>query len=88
MDVAVAADLGRSALFVTMKVAIPAMATGMVVGLIVSLFQSITSIQEQTLSFVPKILATLTVTVLMLPWIMTALVEYTITLYTEIPTRF
>lgn len=66
----------------------PSMLTGMVVGLAVSIFQSVTSIQEQTLSFVPKILATLIVTLVAIPWIATLLMEYTVDLYLTIPYRF
>ena len=88
MNVDTAAELGRTALYVTLLVAMPAMFSGMIVGLIVSLIQSITSIQEQTLSFVPKIVITLGVTVLALPWIMQHMLEYTVELYTTIITRF
>ncbi|QDU63518.1 Flagellar biosynthetic protein FliQ [Planctomycetes bacterium Pan216] len=88
MTIETATDLGRSALYVTLLVAMPAMVTGMIVGLTVSLFQSITSIQEQTLSFVPKILVTLAVVILALPWIMTHVTEFTTDLYLTIPSRF
>jgi flagellar biosynthetic protein FliQ len=88
MTVDIASDLGREALAITILVALPAMLTGMLVGLAISLFQSITSIQEQTLSFVPKILITLAVTIVALPWIATRLIEYTAELYMSIPDRF
>jgi flagellar biosynthetic protein FliQ len=88
MDVEVAAELGRNALYVTLMVSIPAMVSGMVVGLVISLIQSVTSIQEQTLSFVPKIIITLIVVVLALPWAMEHMLEYTEELYLSIPTRF
>jgi flagellar biosynthetic protein FliQ len=88
MDVDAAADLGRHALYITLIVSVPAMLTGVAVGLLVSLFQSVTSIQEQTLSFVPKIVITLAVTIIALPWIMSHLIEYTLDLYQSIPDRF
>lgn len=88
MDIDVAAQLGREALILTLLIAMPSMLTGMVVGLAVSIFQSVTSIQEQTLSFVPKILATLIVTLVAIPWIATLLMEYTVDLYLTIPYRF
>jgi flagellar biosynthetic protein FliQ len=53
-----------------------------VVGLAISLFQSITSIQEQTLTFVPKIVAMLVVAVVLLPWIVQRLIEFTTEMFT------
>lgn len=88
MDVDLISEMGRQALYVTVLVALPAMMTGMVVGLFISVLQSITSVQEQTLSFVPKILATLTVTIVALPWMLSLVMDYAIDLYTRIPERF
>jgi flagellar biosynthesis protein FliQ len=58
-------------------VASPLLLTAMVVGLIVSLVQTITSVQEQTLTFVPKALAVLGVLILILPWILRTVLDYT-----------
>jgi flagellar biosynthetic protein FliQ len=58
---------------------------GMVVGLIISIFQATTSIQEQTLSFVPKIAAILGALVLLGPWIMASMVQFTVRLFARIP---
>lgn len=88
MNIEMAAELGRAALFLTVLLALPAMLSGLCVGLLVSLLQALTSIQEQTLAFVPKILVTLAVTLVALPWVMQHLIEYTIELYRTIPTRF
>lgn len=88
MDVDLVSEIGRQALYVTVLVSLPAMLTGMIVGLLISLLQSITSVQEQTLSFVPKILATLVVTIAALPWMLTLVIDYTIELYSMIPERF
>ena len=88
MNLDVAAELGRQTLFVVVLVSLPSMLSGMLVGLLISLVQSITSIQEQTLSFVPKILVTLAVTVIALPWSVQHLIDYTVELYSTIPTRF
>lgn len=88
MNPDIATELGRHALFIAVLISTPAMLTGMVVGLLISLIQSVTSIQEQTLSIVPKILVTLGVTVVALPWVMQQVMEYTIELYLSIPTRF
>ena len=88
MDVDAISELGRQALFVTILCSLPAMVTGLVVGLAVSLLQSITSIQEQTLAFVPKIVATLVVVLVALPWTIELMIEYTLELYLSIPFRF
>ncbi len=71
-------DLVREMLLITLKIAAPILLAGVVVGLVISLFQSITSIQEQTLTFVPKIAAMLLVAVLLLPWIVQRLVEFAV----------
>jgi flagellar biosynthesis protein FliQ len=69
-------ELVRQALFITLKIAAPILLAGIVVGLIVSLLQSVTSIQDQTLSFVPKIVVMVVVAAVLLPWITMRLVEY------------
>ena len=76
-------DLVRDALIVTMKIALPILASGVVVGLFISIIQSITSIQEQTLTFVPKILVMLMVAVLLIPWIVQRLMEFSAHMFTH-----
>jgi flagellar biosynthetic protein FliQ len=71
-----AIDMAREMLMVTLKIAAPILAAGVLVGLIVSIFQSVTSIQDQTVTFVPKIVVMLVVALLLLPWIAAKLVEY------------
>jgi flagellar biosynthetic protein FliQ len=88
MDLDMVSELGRQALYITVLVSMPAMVTGMVVGLVISVLQSITSVQEQTLSFVPKILATLVVTIAALPWMLSLVMEFTRELFLSIPLRF
>lgn len=74
-------ELVREAILVSMKIAAPIVLAGMVVGLLISLVQSITSIQDQTVSLVPKIASMLLVAVLLVPWIMMRLVEYAADLF-------
>ncbi len=74
--------LVRDALLITLKIAGPILATGVLVGLGISILQSVTSIHDQSLTFVPKVLAMIVLTVLLLPWIARRLVEYTIDLFT------
>ncbi len=72
-----AIDLAREMLIITLKIAAPILAAGVLVGLIVSIFQSVTSIQDQTVTFVPKIVIMIVVAILLLPWIAARLIEYT-----------
>ena len=72
-----AVDMTRRALILTLELSLPVLLVGMVVGLLVSLLQAVTQIQEQTLSFIPKILAVAATAFLTLPWILNVLVEYT-----------
>ena len=61
-------DIGRSAMIVTLLASAPMLLSGMVVGLLISIFQSVTQIQEITLTFVPKIVVVLVAFVIFLPW--------------------
>ena len=57
-----AVDMGREAMLVTLKLSMPLLMVGLVVGLVISVLQAATQVQEQTLSFIPKILAVVRVT--------------------------
>ena len=72
----VAIDVGREALMVAAKISLPILMTGLIVGLCVSLFQALTQIQEQTLSFIPKIFAVIAAVFVMLPWILNTMVKH------------
>ena len=74
-------DIMRDALMMIIKTSLPILLTGLVVGLIVSIFQTATSIQEQTLAFVPKIIAVFLAIILFGSWIMNMLSAYTIHYY-------
>ena len=74
------------AMGVTMKIALPMLLVGLVVGLLISILQAVTQIQEQTLSFIPKILATVVVMVVGGPWMLDQLLSYTRDLWMSIPT--
>ena len=75
-----------SAMEVAMKVAMPLLLVGLIVGLLVSIFQAVTQIQEQTLSFIPKIAGLAVVLVVAGPWMLGQLVNWTQELYGSIPT--
>ncbi|RCX21295.1 flagellar biosynthetic protein FliQ [Fontibacillus phaseoli] len=69
--------LAGQAVYTVLKVSAPMLVIGLVVGLIVSIFQATTQIQEQTLAFVPKIVAVLLALLLFGPWILSTLVDFT-----------
>lgn len=68
--------IASEALFTIIKCSAPLLLVSLIVGLIVSIFQTVTSIQEQTLTFVPKILAIFLTLILLGHWIMNTIVEY------------
>jgi flagellar biosynthetic protein FliQ len=74
-----------SAMEVAMKVAMPLLLVGLIVGLLVSIFQAVTQIQEQTLSFIPKIAGLAVVLVVAGPWMLGQLLNWTEELYGQIP---
>ena len=71
----------RDALMITLIVSAPVLLVGMLVGLIVAIFQTTTSIQEQTLTFVPKIVAIFVVLILLWSWMSRMLKDYTINVF-------
>ena len=77
--------LFREAFYTTLVVSAPMLILSLVVGLVISVFQAATSIQEFTLTFVPKIIAVAVVTVLTLPWMMETMVSFTVNLFNQIP---
>lgn len=72
-----ALDLGREALITTLIVAGPILLSGLLVGLVVSLLQTLTQLQDQTFSIVPKIVAMMAAALFFVPWLATQLIEYT-----------
>lgn len=78
--------LGRDALTTVLLVAAPILGLSLVVGLLVSIFQATTQLNEATLSFVPKILAVLLAVVIFGPWMMTVMLQFTNRIFTSLPT--
>jgi flagellar biosynthetic protein FliQ len=74
-----------SAMELALKIGLPLLLVGLVIGLIVSVFQAVTQIQEQTLSFIPKIIGLAVVLVVGGPWMLGQLISWTQELYTQIP---
>jgi flagellar biosynthetic protein FliQ len=79
-------NLAAQAMTLALKIAGPLLAVGLVIGLVVSVFQAVTQIQEQSLSLIPKIVGVAVVIMLLGPWMLGQLVSYTSALYTAIPT--
>ena len=77
--------MGQNGLYHLLLVAAPLLLVALVVGLVVSIFQAATQINEATLSFVPKIIAAVVVLALAGPWMMTSLVEYLRSILLSIP---
>ena len=69
----------------TLLLSIPAVGVGLLVGFMISLFQAVTQIQEQTLTFVPKVVAVLLVIAFTSPWMISMIVDFTATLWSAIP---
>ena len=88
MDSAAVVDLARQALWMTMIISGPLLAVGLIVGLVVGIFQAATSINEQTLSFIPKILAVGLTMSLTGGWMINTMVDYTKGIFTRIPSLF
>jgi len=77
-------EVSTEAIVILLKISLPVMAIALGVGLVISLFQALTQIQEMTLSFVPKIVAIFVSLILLLPYIFTTLFDFTQTLYGRI----
>lgn len=85
MSVDVAIDLCRSATIVSLMIAAPVLACAVIVGLVISILQAVTQLQDQTLSFVPKIVAMGAVLVYVLPWALSHMTSYSVDLFRAIP---
>ena len=78
-------NLATQAMTLALEVAGPLLLCGLVIGLVVSLFQAVTQIQEMSLSFIPKIVGVAVVVVILGPWMLSHVISYTQNLYASIP---
>ncbi|MDF2906567.1 MAG: putative rane protein [Herbinix sp.] len=83
MNETIVVDIARQAVYLVLKASAPMLLASLVVGLIVSILQTVTSIQEQTLSFVPKLIAVFLVIILAGSWILNSLREYMVELFSN-----
>ena len=77
-------EISRLTFLVILKAGGPIMAAGLVIGLIIAVFQTLTSIQEMTLTFVPKIIIIFAAVIMFMPFMMTSIIDFTNTLYDKI----
>ena len=83
MTIDAVSDMAREAMYLIIRVSLPVLLVSLVVGLIISIFQTVTSIQEQTLTFVPKIIAIFLALVLFGQWMMNSMGEYMVELWSS-----
>ena len=80
-----AGQLARDAIEITLLLSLPILGVGLVIGLLISLFQAVTQIQEATLTFVPKIIVVLVLLLVLSPWMMRKMMFYTEQLIVNLP---
>jgi flagellar biosynthetic protein FliQ len=85
MDQDVVISLATQAMSLALKISLPLLGVGLIVGVLISIIQAVTSIQEQTLAFIPKVVAMAVVLVIGGPWMLNQLLSYTSELWTSIP---
>lgn len=83
MSIEVVTEIANKALYLIIKASLPVLLVSLAVGLIISIFQTVTSIQEQTLTFVPKILAVFLAIMLLGSWMMTEMSDFMTRLWTD-----
>ena len=84
MDKIEVLEVSREVFFVILKTGGPIMAAGLIIGLVIAIFQTLTSIQEMTLTFVPKIIIIFGAVIVFMPFMITTIVEFTRSLYDRI----
>ncbi len=85
MTTQTAIDLTHNALMMALILTLPILAVSLVIGVLVSLFQAVTQINETTLSFLPKVAGVVGVLLILMPWMVRQLIDYTSTLFQGLP---
>jgi flagellar biosynthesis protein FliQ len=78
-------EIIKEAFFTTFIIILPVLGVSLVIGIIISIFQAATSIQEMTLTFVPKILVTAAAIIFLLPWMMDKIISFTLKIFSMFP---
>ena len=85
MNVQTAIDLTHNALMMALILTLPVLLVSLVIGVLVGLFQAVTQINETTLSFLPKVAGVVGVLLVLMPWMVRQLIDYTANLFRELP---
>ena len=85
MDVPMALDLGRRTLLLALLISAPLLGVGLIVGVLISIMQAVTQIQEMTLTFVPKIVAMVLAAILFMPYILSKLMAFSAQMFGPMP---
>lgn len=85
MSQQLAIDIGREMLIVAILLAAPLLSASLIMGIIISIFQAVTQIQEMTLTFIPKIAAVTIVLIILMPWMLSIIVNFTVKLLASLP---
>ncbi|EAC1234861.1 flagellar biosynthetic protein FliQ [Campylobacter coli] len=86
MDESTLVALGVQTFKITLLLSLPMLLAGLIAGLIISIFQATTSLNEMTLSFVPKIILVVIVIIFLMPWMTTTMIDFTENILNQIPT--
>jgi len=81
VDATTVIDIGRQAIWITLLISGPMLVSGLLIGLIIGVFQAVTQIHEMTLTFIPKILVMVLVFLALMPWMLLKILEYTYSLF-------
>jgi flagellar biosynthetic protein FliQ len=85
MTDSIAMEIAKSALLLTLKMSLPVLVFSLISGLVVSIFQAVTQIQEFTLTFIPKVLATMLALALFGPWMLHTIIDFTSNIFINLP---
>lgn len=85
MTIGIATDFMRQGINLLLLLTLPSVGAGLAVGLLISLFQAVTQIQEQTLTFVPKMIVVFIVISITFPWMVTSLISWATVMWSTIP---
>ena len=83
MTIDIVIEIASKALYLILKVSLPILLVSLIVGLVISIFQTVTSIQEQTLTFVPKIVCVFLALILLGNWMLTEMVDFIVELWSD-----
>lgn len=86
MTDSLAMEIGKNALILTLQLALPVLIFSLITGLTISILQAVTQIQEFTLTFIPKLLATMLALAIFGPWMLNKLVDFTTSIFVNLPT--